>query len=192
MYAGARQPRVTALEAMFGVRTIVIGLGLVLLTYAALSAWPAVQALMNPEPLEPQPLLLAGAAPAPATLPRAIPQRPLPGSAVAAQPPQSGRPQPRLIADLSRGGGMSVANWDSEKVRYAVESVVLHTKPGGTPLQPTSLNRAPLTVLSGTRLLPVKEHGNWVLVSSPSSMLGWVRKSELANKPPRAREKRWK
>ena len=66
---------------------------------------------------------------------------------------------------------------------YAKRDVELLVEPEGVAHTPTSLNHAPLTILAGTRLWPVQIEGDWVLVSSPSYTLGWVKSEDISELP---------
>jgi hypothetical protein len=145
-------------------------------TYAAVTAWPAVHDLLRPKPA-----ILAQAAPVPAAT---VQQN----AGLPALPPQTASAHAHTAPtplNVSNTMPSALAAYDYSKVKYARRALTMRSKPSGQGLKPPSLNRSPLTILEGTRLLPVREEGEWVMVQSPSAVLGWVLSSELtAMRPP--------
>jgi hypothetical protein len=180
---------------MHGARTVLTVAISVVATYAVMSAWPALKALNAPA-TKSQPAVTAPATvtapPAPPQLPAAVVGSPAPppsGTALAATPPANPVAQRRTARRNTRNNppidfsqmsaDFSYGAYDNSKVKYARRTVILLGRPGGVPLIPSSLNKAPLTVLRGTRLLPMREEGKWVMVQSPSGLMGWTKTTEL-------------
>jgi hypothetical protein len=152
-------------------------------TWAAMTAWPAIQELLYPPTSSTAsvpdtladngtPLLAAGIVPSTdhASLPKAVVPMPM--------------PEPVVPQSLSTSTRALLQTWGRDDMKYARFSVVLRATPDGVGKRPVSLNRAPLTVVKGTRLYMVKEQDDWVLVQSPSAETGWVHKQELTEKRP--------
>jgi hypothetical protein len=163
-------------------------------TYAALTAWPAIRDLLHP-----QPAIVTAGTPPPLTVAAVSPVT----SSSSVRNPTASIPSPSYVSPavhlppqgMSLAGTMpsTVPAWDISRSRYARKTVTMRAKPGGEPLKPPSLNRSPLTILEGTRLLPVQEQGEWVMVQSPSAILGWIRTAELtANRPPVVDHNHWR
>ena len=74
--------------------------------------------------------------------------------------------------------------WRYADMKYARHTVLMTTIPGGPGVRAENLTKAGLTIHRGTRLMPVKRHGDWVLVQSPSAELGWVPEHELTSQRP--------
>lgn len=82
---------------------------------------------------------------------------------------------------------MGTTNW-----MYTRRNVILLKEPDGFPLQPFSLNKAPLKVLKGCRLEPLETEGEWVMVKSLADVIGWVKSNELTAQAPPEIERVWR
>ena len=69
-------------------------------------------------------------------------------------------------------------------MKHARRTVTMRATPGGNGLKAHSLNRADLRILKGTRLMPVKHKGEWVMVQAPSAIIGWVHEKDLVKTRP--------
>jgi hypothetical protein len=158
-------------------------------TYAAVTAWPAIKELTAPEVSgsavaagSSLPLPLPGATASPAAAPAGLPRATAAGGYSA--------PVTQMPARKAAGGDsgidvrMPAVSWDYTHTKYARVTVVLQAKPGGAGVRPVSLNKAPLTVLRGTRLKPIKDQGSWVMVQAPSAQAGWVMARDLTETRP--------
>lgn len=100
----------------------------------------------------------------------------------AASPAVAAAQPPSYTFVSERETGSSDVTW-----LYTREPVILRVEPAGKPHIATCLTRAPLTILRGTRLWPLETRGEWVLVRSPSRLLGWVNQRDLVTHPGNAR-----
>lgn len=166
-------------------KLFLVALVAVVSTYAAVTAWPAVKELFNP---------MNGSAVASSTAPATVtppttpaPSVPVRNVAAAQGTLRSGGIHPQVqqasVQPFS-SPRLSTIPWSMADMKYAKRSVVMRTRPGGEALKAVSLTRAGLTILRGTRLMPVKHDGDWVMVQAPSAVLGWVRARELTDKRP--------
>ncbi|MBN2082589.1 hypothetical protein JW859_10350 [bacterium] len=67
---------------------------------------------------------------------------------------------------------------------YTQHSAILRITPGGNSYRAASVSSAPLTILVGTRLYAQRTEGEWVMVKSPSGLLGWLHESEVGTNIP--------
>src|SRR5688572_30734153 len=135
-------------------KTVLVALISAASTYAAMTAWPAIKELAQPE--------LSGAAGAALPFQTSV----LPTATTISNAPSMNSASQRTVFPASasapsRQHGVASAdqdqspsrlpavNWDYSRLKFARITVVLRTKPGGEALKPVSLNRAPLTVLRG-------------------------------------------
>jgi len=107
--------------------------------------------------------------------------------AVAAPAPPS--PPPSAAAPASRAPKYVFRRGRTEASRdlnwlFTRHAVILLKEPDGDPYTPVTICDAPLLILPGTRLWPIKTEGEWVMVKSPSQLLGWVPQSEVSNRAP--------
>jgi len=159
----------------------------VICTYAALTAWPAIRELATPKPttnVTQPPAALPGvmAGNRQVSAPSNLNQSPTTGTA-----PATGRLRGTPVVAAGLSGASStpyVAPWDNTHLKYASHTLVMHARPGGLPIQPPNLNRAPLTVMRGTRLMTLRSQGEWVMVQDLSADLGWVMAVELVDERP--------
>ena len=75
---------------------------------------------------------------------------------------------------------------------YTRRKVTLLKEPDGFPLQPVSLNKAPLEVLRGCRMEQLESEGEWVMVRTMADVIGWVKRNELTDKAPPHIERTWR
>lgn len=147
-----------------GFRYILIVLVAAAAVFAGLSLWPSAQGARQSGPAQ-------AAAPGLASAPPPLPPSAPPIGATINTPHRS---QPSWTFLSERDEPREERDW-----LYAQVSVVLRIKPGGPGHPATSLTRAPLTILKGTRLWPLRKDGEWVMVRSPSGLLGYVHNSEI-------------
>jgi hypothetical protein len=161
-----------------GTKVVFLVFGTIILAYVLTSSLPVLRELISPRPATPVPVTLAAAQQRAAALPHAGPA-PLPAPQV--RPTIAPPAQLPGISISQMGFGIIPAGYGSGSPNetYAQHSVVLLREPDGTPLIPTSLNRAPLVVRRGTRVLIVQRDGEWAMVQTPGRMLGWVAAREL-------------
>jgi hypothetical protein len=157
----------------------------VISTYAAITAWPAVKELFNPMNGSAAAASTPATAVTPPTRPAAAPPAQTIPAVQSMSQPVGGRVrvQQASVQPLS-SPRLSTIPWNINDLKYAKRSIVMRARPGGEPLKAVSLNKAGLTILRGTRLMPVKNQGEWVMVQSPSALLGWVRAKELTSERP--------
>ncbi|MCH7471777.1 hypothetical protein IIA79_02365 [bacterium] len=162
-----------------GFRNVLAGAVVVVIAYAVMSTWPALRELVAPLQRLASPRQMLPVSPSPTqTRPPATRPAVSPGGAFAASAAPVITP-----ASLSRPSSLpesSAVSW-----QFAQRATVMHFEPGRNPIIPPCLNRAPLTILAGTRLWPVKTEGEWVMVRSPSRMLGWVLNGDIGPRRPR-------
>jgi hypothetical protein len=90
-------------------------------------------------------------------------------------PPAPGPGSPKLVLKRTRNEEPKRdINW-----LYASKPALLRKAPAGDPYSASSICFAPLTILPGTRLWPMEVRGEWIMVRSPSSMIGWLARSEV-------------
>ncbi|MGD8863825.1 MAG: hypothetical protein PVI30_27675 [Myxococcales bacterium] len=149
-----------------GFRYLLIALVTITALFAGISLWPALKAGWRGSPAQTTP---APAQPAPSAAPA-----PSGGSAANRVSRHAQRSLPTWTAAAKQEEPAARRNW-----LYAQVSVVLRTTPDGIGFRAPSLCQAPLTIVKGTRLWPVRTEGDWVMVRSPSGLLGYVHTSEI-------------
>jgi hypothetical protein len=154
-------------------------------TYAAVTAWPALKELASPL----NGSAVAATIPAPTTIqPVAavttysptVPAIPAAQTSAQLQPSKQSLQTTRPLNTPRR----STIPWNYADVKYARRTVTLRKTPAGQGLKAQSLNLADLRILKGTRLMPVKQQGDWVMVQAPSAVIGWVPAKDLARTRP--------
>jgi len=135
--------------------------------FAGISLWPALKAGWSGSPAQTTP---ATAQPAPTSAPAPGGG----GSAAGRVSRHAQRSLPTWTAAANQEESAARRTW-----LYAQASVILRTTPGGVGFRAPSISQAPLTIVKGTRLWPVRTEGDWVMVRSPSGLLGYVHTSEI-------------
>lgn len=146
-----------------GFRYILAGLLAIALVFAGLSLWPYAAGMLGASSSQAAPT--AAAAAAPLALPPAVSPPALP-------PPAAG--QPTFVFAEEREQPPEQRSW-----LYTQRSAILRVEPGGTGHRAPTVSTAPVTILIGTRLWPLRTEAEWVMVRSPSGLLGWVHTSEV-------------
>ena len=72
---------------------------------------------------------------------------------------------------------------------YAQRAVILRIEPGGIGHRPPTVSHAQLTILKGTRMWPVRTEADWIMVRSPSGLLGYVHTGEVDTSIPYCKRK---
>ena len=150
-----------------GFRFLVSGLLAAVAVFALISWWPWLSGAVHPASSSGAPLAPGGGALA--AVPSVVPP-PL------ASPP---KPPPSYTFAEERDRPPEQRVW-----LYTQQAAVLRVTPGGIGHRAPTISTAPLLILTGTRMWPVKTEGEWVLVRAPSGLLGWMTGQELGSRPP--------
>jgi hypothetical protein len=157
-----------------GFRYILVVLVAATALFAGLSLWPSVRDALNGSPSQAAPA--SQPAPSPPSSP-AAPTRATVGSSHRVRVPLT------LLSERDERPA------DDRQWLYAQIPVTLRIKPGGRGHPAPSLTHAPLVILQGTRLWPVQQEGEWVMVRSPGGLLGYVLDSEVGTRIPYCKRK---
>lgn len=151
-----------------GFQYMLAGMAVIALLFAGLSLLPTWRSEAAP-PANPAAGASSPALPLPAT------SAPTPAVTAPAAVPSS----PSYTFQRERTEASRELTW-----LFTKSSVVLRKSPNGEPYRPPTVCFAPLTILPGTRLWPIRTEGDWVMVRSPSQLLGWIPQSEVSNRAP--------
>jgi len=150
-----------------GFRIVLILVAVIALLFAGFSLWPLYRQMQSQPASQP-----ATPAPAPASSTST--------AAPAATAPLSPAPTPPITyATRQPKEEKPETTW-----LYTQHSAILRVTPGGHSYRAASVSSAPLTILVGTRLYAQKTEGEWVMVKSPSGLLGWLHESEVGTNIP--------